>query len=244
MKRKLLTLMIISTIIIVTSLSPVVNAELTTFDDYQFVTDTHIQAHSWTFDLTVKNPAWSVTGRILTYRFYDMNDTDPVNYISPVDILIGNGPLLDGAGEYNMSYSWGNRYVNVSFYAATSEVDTVLSSMGNVHCIARNQDSLNFIKSVQNGSLVKLSGYLVDVAGRNVTGTLHLKTDTQFGNEDCEILVISDAVPGDVTSADLMVVYILVGAINVSTIMSFIIHRYDKKRCVLPTKKVGKLGKQ
>jgi len=228
-------------LIIISVITPVA-AELTTFDDYQFVTDTHIQAHTWDFDLTVKNPSWSVTGRVLTYRFYDMNDSSPINYISPVDILLGTGPLADGGDEYNMSFSWGDRYVNVSFSAPSYDVPTILSSLGNVHCIARTQDALNVIKSVQNNTMMKLAGYLVDVAGWNTTATLHWKTDTQFGNEDCEILVISDAIPGDVTPDDLMIAYILIIGIAVSATLVIVIQRYDKKRCSIPTKKIGKIA--
>lgn len=227
--------------IVLTAVSPV-SAELTTFDDYQFVTDTHIQAHTWDFDLTVKNPSWSVTGRILTYRFYHVNDSFPINYISAVDILLGTGPLADDDDEYNMSFSWGDRYVNVSFMAAPSDVQTVISNMGNVHCIARNQDSLNIMKSVENNTMIKLSGYLVDVAGWNTTATLHWQTDDQFGNEDCEILVISDAIPGGISPADLTIAYILIVAIVTSVMISFIIHRFDKKRCSIPTKKIGKIA--
>jgi hypothetical protein len=221
-----------------------VSADLTTFDDYQFATDTQIQAHSWVFDLTVKQAPWSITGRVLTYRFYDVNASEPVNYISPTDIFIGTGPLYNGADQYNMSYSWGDRYINISFVSPSQDVPTILANLGNIHCIARDRDTLTAIKSVVNGSTMTLSGYLVDVTGFNTTGQLFWQTATTFGTKDCEILVISSAVPADVTANDLMIVYIVIIAIVASASVSIVIHRFDKKRCAVPTKTVGKIGKK
>jgi hypothetical protein len=89
-----------------------------------------------------------------------------------------------------------------------------------------------------------LSGYLVDVTGFNTTGQLFWQTATTFGTKDCEILVISSAVPADVTANDLMIVYIVIIAIVASASVSIVIHRFDKKRCAVPTKTVGKIGKK
>ncbi len=220
------------------------SAVLTTFDDYQFVTNTQIQADTWVFDLTVKDNEWSVTGRILTYQFYHINSsnaTESINYISPVDILLGTGDISDNPSNYNFSYSWGFRYVNVSFSAAPSEVSGILSNLGNIHAIARTQEALINLKSIQNGTIVKLSGYLVDVGGWSVNGSINWKTDTQFGNEDCEILVISDIIPADVGRGDIMVMATLAVLIGVSAVITIVLHRRRVRSC--KRKDIKKIGK-
>ena len=217
-------------------------ATLTTFDDYQFTNDTTINAHSWTFDLTVQNPSWTITGRVLSYNFYDVNDSEPVNYISPIDILIGTGIVKDDPTQFHFNYIWTNRVVNVSFQAPDSQVQTVVSNIGNIHCIARTYDALQSIKSVVNGSILTLHGYLVDVIGSNVSGSLSWTTATQFGTSKCEILVISNTVPNGVTMNDINIMVGLgIGVVAVIVIVTYI-HIKSVKGCqVKNQKRIGKL---
>lgn len=190
---------------------------IASFGDYTFVSDTTITSNSWSFHLDVKDDQWNTPddGLVLSRRFYDVNASYPVNYISPVDILFGSGVVARDPGRFNFSYTWGDRYVNVSFQALPGEIDIVLSSIGNVHCIARTNETYEEIISVEIGDRIKLSGYLVDVTGNNGSSIITWETDTHFGNEQCEILVISNVVPVypvyiDVSAVILL--FIIVGA--------------------------------
>lgn len=220
-----------------------VSARLATFDDYQFVNDTKIQASNWIFELDVADKSFQTPadGIILSYRFYDINTSFPINYISPVDILIGKGIVAQDPTKFNFTFEWGERYVNVSYESKPGDIDLVRSCIGNVHCIARNTESLQEIKSIINGSQIYLSGYLVNVTGTNGSSTFSWDTDTVFGNEQCEILVISGTEPStfpDVSVGDLIVLAGL-GVAILSIIFSVVVfHFMEKRKCRKVLKKV------
>lgn len=219
------------------------SASLTDFSTYYFPNDNQIRAGDWTFDLDIKNPEWSVTGRILTYQFYEINASHPINSFSCLDILIGTGTAMEDPSKYNFKYSWGDRYVNVTYTDFGDLGIGKAGALGNVHCIARTQVILNEIKSIINGSIIELSGYLVDVNGHNST-VPHLQwlTGLQFGDEQCEILVISDTVPMDASLVDVVTISVLTGALVTCLVVIIAMHYRAKKNCKIESGSSKKIG--
>lgn len=236
-------------------------ATLISASDYTFVSATEITAHSWTFDLSVLNPSWSSPpgGIVLSYNYYDMNSTNvtrSVNYISPTDILIGNGVesgafnlthvdtyTCYGGIAHNMTFSWSYRQVNISFIALASQESAILLSLENFHCIAGDSSILDRIENVTAGMPMQLTGYIVNVYGYKGNESVSWTTDyyaqraqngTIFGSTHCDIIVISNTVPvvqPDLTGDVIIATVIVLIAVTVG-ITTFYVARSRQRRSI------------
>jgi hypothetical protein len=109
--------------------------------------------------------------------------------ISPTDLALGWGVMSDPAFLENVKISQKGRF----FYWKTKERGMngqVIFNSSNMHIIPDNEDIAKKLKDVQEGDLVQLNGYLVNVKGGSGWrwNTSLNRSDTGAGA--CEIFLV------------------------------------------------------
>jgi hypothetical protein len=129
------------------------------------------------------------TVRILRREDYSL---DRIARLAPTDFAVGWGPMSDGRVLADIEISQGNRF----YYWRTENwpIDRgdIESHSANWHVIPENAAVARVLDRLRAGTLVELSGRLVDIEGDEGGMTTSLsRTDTGAGA--CEILLASSA---------------------------------------------------
>jgi hypothetical protein len=132
---------------------------------------------------------FSATVRILRREDYSM---DRMSRLVPTDFAVGWGPMSDSAVLADIDISQGNRF----YYWRTEnwpiERGEIESHSANWHVIPENAAVERVLDRLRAGSIVELSGRLVDIeAADGGMKTSLSRTDTGAGA--CEILLASSA---------------------------------------------------
>ena len=108
--------------------------------------------------------SFSLRGRVLSKERYWL---DKQSNISPVDIVIGWGPMSDQSMVEKINFSQGIRLYSYDYNIPGFSVRTIISNSANIHLIPSNVNIKNAIINVKEGDIVAVSGYLVNVRGQN-----------------------------------------------------------------------------
>jgi len=132
-----------------------------------------------------------VAARVLGHERYYL---DPDSAISPVDLLLGWGPMSNPAflRQYDLRFAQYDRFGYVGYGAPSPPPDQTLNSLTNAHLIAATPAVRDYLlRRVKPGDLIYLEGELVDVLALD-TGDLwptSLTRDDE-GAGACEVLLV------------------------------------------------------
>jgi hypothetical protein len=146
-----------------------------------------VQMGRWT--LTVR-ATYRVTARVLGREPYHF---DSLSDLIPEDLALGWGPMSDSRVLKTMEISQGNRFYYWRPSAATTLVrDSIIAHSANTHVIPQNSTIAHQLEQLRPGTVVTLSGELVDGArndGRWIKTSL-VRNDTGAGA--CEVMLVTD----------------------------------------------------
>lgn len=133
---------------------------------------------------------YSIHARVLSKRKYS---SDSTSAISPLDFLVGWGPMSDSSILGTMSFRQSQRfgYWQPGQNTPLSPAE-IASHAANIHLIPANDAVRDRLASLRVGSLVQLRGKLVEatLAGNKGAPWRSSLTRTDTGNHSCEILYV------------------------------------------------------
>ena len=122
--------------------------------------------------------------------------SDYPSQISVYDLAIAWGELNDEENEDFITYSQSGRWYYYRYKSGTPvSAAYIAEHSANVHIIHKNMEILDQIKDVEEGDLIMLKGYLVDVDFNQDQNSSLWKTSTtrnDTGNGACEILYVEE----------------------------------------------------
>lgn len=135
---------------------------------------------------------YELTGVIKSKKKY----SDFSSQISRYDLTIAWGDLNKEEIDSFITYSQSGRWYYYR-YDSDSPVnsDYISKHSANVHIIHKDEEVLNQIKKINEGDLVKLKGFLVDVDFKNLNNVQLWKTSmtrNDTGNGACEIFYVEE----------------------------------------------------
>lgn len=141
-------------------------------------------------DFTLRPRAeFSATVRILHRENYSLGS---LATLVPTDFAVGWGPMSDSAVLAHIQISQSNRF----YYWRTGDWpisrEQIETHSANWHVIPGNAAVQRTLGTLRTGSVVRLSGKLVDVEGREGSMTTSLTRD-DTGAGACEILLAGSA---------------------------------------------------
>ena len=132
---------------------------------------------------------FSIEARVLSterYRFDRQAD------LSPVDLVLGWGPMSDTAVLSNVEISQSGRFYfwHVDhFPVSRREIET---NSANMHMVPATRSIERALTSVRPGQLIKLSGYLIEARAADGWSWRSSLTREDTGAGACELVWITD----------------------------------------------------
>jgi hypothetical protein len=132
---------------------------------------------------------FEATVRILRREDYSL---DRISRLAPTDFAVGWGPMSDGRVLGDIEISQANRFYFWRTENWPIDRDEIESHSANWHVIPESATVARVLDRLRAGSIVQLSGRLVDIEGGDGGMRTSLsRTDTGAGA--CEILLASSA---------------------------------------------------
>lgn len=128
-------------------------------------------------------------GRVVTRREFR---TDATSSISPLDLGIVWGDLAEPDGIQHFEFSALPRALGYRVQAGTRLTDAMEEQITNNHLIPADQSINDALMAVDVGSRIRLSGYLVEVTGENISrwrSSTRRDDATIIGG--CEIILVT-----------------------------------------------------
>ena len=132
---------------------------------------------------------FSATVHILRREDYSMG---PLAELVPTDFAVGWGPMSDSAVLADIEISQGNRFYFWRTENWPIERNAIETHSANWHVIPENQSVRQVLGGLRAGSVVELSGQLVDIEGDEGGMRTSLSRD-DTGAGACEILLAESA---------------------------------------------------
>jgi hypothetical protein len=132
---------------------------------------------------------FSATVRILRREDYSRGD---LSRLMPTDFAVGWGPMSDTAVLADIDISQANRFYFWSTRSWPIERRTIESHSANWHVIPQDSGVRAVLDGLRTGSVVELTGTLVDIEGREAGMKTSLSRD-DTGPGACEIILASSA---------------------------------------------------
>jgi hypothetical protein len=134
---------------------------------------------------------FTVRARLLRaerYRF------DRESAVAPLDFALGWNDMSNDAVLSRLDISQANRWYMYRWGPEGPPVppEVIARNSANMHLIPTNDDVLRRLERVPPGSIVTLSGWLVDVAGGDNWSWRTSRTRSDTGNGACEIVWVED----------------------------------------------------
>lgn len=131
---------------------------------------------------------FSITALVLSKKDYF---TGREAQLSPVDLALGWGPMSNPNPLRSISISQSNRFYYFR-YPSTPPIAhrQIELNSANMHLIPANDDVARALKSVKKGHIVSISGYLVDVKGKDGWYWNSSRTRSDTGNGACELIYV------------------------------------------------------
>lgn len=118
--------------------------------------------------------------------------TDPVSSLSPVDLVLGWGPMSDPAVVSQFRFSQSARWF---YFRPISRprlpVEYLQSHCANMHMIPANGWISDQLKSISSWDVVDIGGYLVEAAGARFRIRSSLSR-TDIGGGACEVVWVEE----------------------------------------------------
>jgi len=134
---------------------------------------------------------FTVEARVLSREKYYM---DASAELSPLDLALGWGPMSDTAVIETLDIEQSVRFYTWRMERSPLSLADVIRHSSNMHMIPANEQVEEKLAAVRQGSLVKITGQLVNVrsdSGFSWSSSLS-RTDTGAGA--CEVVYVTDVI--------------------------------------------------
>ena len=132
--------------------------------------------------------SFNIKALVLSKKSYTL---DKESNISPVDLALGWGPMSNPAPLKLIRISQGNRFYYFR-YNNTPPIPhrQIELNSANMHIIPANQNVKQTLGKVKKGTVVHMTGYLVDARGKNGWRWNSSKTREDTGSGACELFYV------------------------------------------------------
>lgn len=113
--------------------------------------------------------------------------------LSPVDFVLGWGPMSDYAVTKKLDISQGNRWYNYSWSDAPPiDPSRISRNSANTHLVPANDNIKDRLLKVRSGEIVNLKGYLINVKHRDGWAWHSSLTREDTGAGSCELMWVTE----------------------------------------------------
>src|ERR1700730_277767 len=133
---------------------------------------------------------FSIDARVLHRKKYRY---DKEAALVPVDLALGWGPMSDQRGLNHLNITQSMRFYWYEYEKQPPiPVDQIVAHSTNVHIIPATKAVAARCNSLREGSLVHLSGDLVEASGPNIPAWSSSLSRTDTGNGACELMWVKE----------------------------------------------------
>jgi len=138
------------------------------------------------FEVTPR-ASYDIEARVLAVESYS---ADGGSQLSPLDFAVGWGPMSDSAVLEHFRVTQSSRFFTIYPDEDAIDLHSALLGSANMHLIPANGLILDQLEEVRRGSIVRLKGYLVSVAGPNGYTWSSSLTREDTGAGACELFYV------------------------------------------------------
>ncbi|HJX24613.1 MAG TPA: hypothetical protein VJ252_00530 [Chthoniobacterales bacterium] len=132
---------------------------------------------------------FSIDARVLHRKVYRYDNQAA---LVPVDLALGWGPMSDQRVLDQLSISQSGRFYWYQYRQPPIPKDQIISHSTNVHIIPATSAIASRCKSLRAGSLIHLSGDLVEATGPGIGSWRSSLSRTDSGNGACELMWVKE----------------------------------------------------
>ncbi len=132
---------------------------------------------------------FSLEARVLGSESYWFDRTAD---LAPIDLALGWGPMSDSAVLAQIGISQGNRFFFWHVDRFPVPRQDIEANSANMHMIPADPEVESALKRLRVGQVVRISGYLVEVAGADGWRWRSSLSRTDSGNGACELVWVED----------------------------------------------------
>jgi hypothetical protein len=132
---------------------------------------------------------FSIDARVLHRKVYRY---DNQSALVPVDLALGWGPMSDQRVLDQLSISQSGRFYWYQYRQPPIPKEQIISHSTNVHIIPSTPAIASQCKSLRAGSLIHLTGDLVEATGPGIGSWKSSLTRTDSGNGACELMWVKE----------------------------------------------------
>lgn len=133
---------------------------------------------------------FSIDARVLHGKIYCY---DSQSALVPVDLALGWGPMSDQAVLDKVSITQSGRFYWFEYRQPPPiPKDQIVSHSTNVHVIPSTPEIASHCKALRAGTLVRLSGDLVEASGPGIQSWKSSLSRTDTGNGACELMWVKE----------------------------------------------------
>jgi len=132
---------------------------------------------------------FSLDARVLHRKIYRYDHNAA---LAPIDLAVGWGPMSDQAVLDKMEINQSARFFWYEYREPPIPKDQIVSHATNLHLIPSTPKIASECKSLRTGSLIHLSGRLVEATGPEIGTWRSSLTRTDTGNGACELVWVEE----------------------------------------------------
>ena len=132
---------------------------------------------------------FSIDARVLHRKVYRYDNQAA---LVPVDLALGWGPMSDQRVLDQLTISQSGRFYWYQYRQPPIPKDQIISHSTNVHIIPATSAIASRCKSLRAGSLIHLSGDLVEATGPGIGSWRSSLSRTDSGNGACELMWVKE----------------------------------------------------
>lgn len=132
---------------------------------------------------------FSIDARVLHRKVYRYDNQAA---LVPVDLALGWGPMSDQQVLDQLSISQSGRFYWYQYRQPPIPKEQIISHSTNVHIIPSTPAIASQCKSLRAGSLIHLTGDLVEATGPGIGSWRSSLTRTDSGNGACELMWVKE----------------------------------------------------
>lgn len=133
---------------------------------------------------------YAVRARVLSIERYRLGrEAD----LSPVDFVLGWGPMSDDAVIERLTISQANRWYMYRWQDAPPiDSAAIVATSANTHLVPANPHVEDRLLGVRKGAVIRLTGHLVNVRHADGWRWNSSLSRTDTGNGSCELMFVTD----------------------------------------------------
>lgn len=156
-----------------------------------------LQAGDWTCTITPLY-TYTIVGKVVGKDEYLPTGSD---LISPMDLTIANGDVINPAYAGRLSFTKTHRSYTFLYHPPKGPqpftYQYIVEHTSNNHLLFADETVHDTARSFRTGDVVRLSGYLVTIAGTDTSGRTTFQgtstTRSDMGEGSCEVMYVTSA---------------------------------------------------